>query len=79
MARLDEIAEGICTILAASQTPEPLNISLRGEGNAETTFLVRAIIESCQRQGLPISEVCVAPDVGADLLKQYAEQAFGYN
>ena len=78
MARLDEIAEGIATMLAMSPVPEPLNINLRGEGATETTFLVRAVIDSCERRGSPISAVRVCATLGFDLLKQYADKQSGY-
>ena len=78
MARLDEIAEGVATMLITSPVPEPLNISLRGEGAAETTFLVRAVIDSCERRGSPISAVKVDSILGADLMKQYGASRSGY-
>ena len=78
MARLDEIAEGIAMILASSPEPEPLNVSLRGEGVAETTFFVRAVIDSCERRGAPINAVNVCMNIGSDLLKQYHHNQKGY-
>ena len=78
MARLDEIAEGLATLLTCSQLPEPLTISLRGESPTEVTFLVRAIVDSCERRGMPISSVLLSPDIGSDLDKQYASQGLGY-
>ena len=78
MARLDEIAEGIAMILASSPEPEPLNVSLRGEGVPETTFFVRAVIDSCERRGSPINAVHVCMNIGSDLLKQYDHNQKGY-
>ena len=78
MARLDEIAEGIATILISSPVPEPLNVSLRGESATNTTFLVRAVIDSCEQRGLPLHAVRVGPILGADLLKQYGGTLSGY-
>ena len=78
MARLDEIAEGIASILAASPTPEPLKIELKGEGQGETTFLVRAVVDSCKRRGVSLYIVCVGVDIGADLIKLYQGQSSGY-
>lgn len=78
MARLDEIAEGIATILISSPVPEPLNVSLRGESATNTTFFVRAVIDSCERRGSPIKSVRVGPILGADLLKQYGYNPPGY-
>ena len=78
MARLDEIAEGIAMMLTSSPVPEPLNISLRGEGVTETTFLVRAVIDSCERRGSPISAVRVGAILGSDLVRQYGDNQSGY-
>ncbi len=77
MARLDEIAEGIATVLTNSPRPEPLNIDLRGQSPQEATFLVRAVIDACERRGAPISLVCVHPEFGTDLLKLYGS-GIGY-
>ena len=78
MARLDEIAESVATILVASPFPEPLNISLKGEGPLETTFLVRAVIDSCERRGVPVHTVRVGIEIGADLIAQYGNRNSGY-
>lgn len=78
MARLDEIAEGIAIILISSPVPEPLNVSLRGESATKTTFFVRAVIDSCERRGLPLNSVRVGPILCADLLKQYGHNPSGY-
>lgn len=78
MARLDEIAEGIAAVLISSPNPEPLNVSLRGEGITNTTFFVRAVVDSCERQGSPITEVRVCIDVGSDFLKLYGRDHLGY-
>ena len=78
MARLDEIAEGIATILVTSPVPEPLNVSLRGEGVAEMTFLVRAVIESCERRGSPVSVVRVGSFLGSELTKLYENKQSGF-
>ena len=78
MARLDEIAEGIAMMLISSPVPDPLSVTLRGEGATETTFLVRAVIDSCERRGLPLHSVRVGPILGADLYKQYGGMPSGY-
>ena len=78
MARLDEIAEGIAMMLISSPVPDPLNVCLRGESPTETTFLVRAVIDSCERRGFPLNSVRVGPILGADLLKQYGHKESGY-
>lgn len=65
-------------MLAMSPVPEPLNISLRGKGATDTTFLVRAVIDNCERRGSPISAVRVCANLGSDLLKQYGNKQSGY-
>lgn len=78
MARLDEIAEGLATVLVASPFPEPLNVNLKGEGPLEATFLVRAVIESCERRGVPIHTVRIGTEIGANIISQYGNQTSGY-
>lgn len=78
MARLDEIAEGIAVLLVSYLEPEPLTISLRGEGSVNTTFFVRAVVDSCERHGSPLKEVRVCINVGSDLLKLYGSNQQGY-
>ena len=52
---------------------------IRGDnGVTETTFLVRAVIDSCERRGSPISAVRVGPNLGSDLVKLYGEKQSGY-
>ena len=77
MARIDEIAEGIAMMLISSPVPEPFNVCLRGESPTETTFLVRAVIDSCERQGFPLNSVRIGPNLGSDLLKQYGDEESG--
>lgn len=77
MSRLDEIAEEIVMYLANQMEPGPLQISLWNEGPIEATFLIRAVIDGCQRQGLDITQINVCPKIGRDLLKQYGEEGSG--
>lgn len=78
MSRLDEIAEGIVMVLATQSDPRPLKISLWNERPIDATFLVRAVVDSCQRQGLTINHISICPELGGDLLKQYGDDA-GYS
>ena len=77
MLRLDEIAEGISMALVSLPGPKPFRISLRNQGVIETTVLVRAVIDSCERRGSPIRGVHVCRELGSDLVKQYGH-ASGY-
>ena len=65
-------------MLISSPVPEPFNVCLRGESPTETTFLVRAVIDSCERQGFPLNSVRIGPNLGSDLLKQYGDEESGY-
>jgi hypothetical protein len=67
MARLDEIAEGIATVLNLSRTPEPLGVDLVGQSPAEVTFLVRAIVDACERRAAPLVCIRVATDYASNL------------
>lgn len=57
MARLDEIAEGVASMLAFSPQPEPLPTSFGDHSPAEIAFLVRAVIAACEREGHPLAYV----------------------
>ncbi len=69
MARLDEIVEGIVTVLQLASEPEPLPIDLRGESPADVTFLVRAIVDACERRGVPLSLVRLDQQLGAHIVR----------
>lgn len=73
MARLDELAEGIAQVLLATSAPEPLPIDLVGETPAAATFFVRAVIDACQRQAIPLAMVMIDPIMGEGLLRQHPE------
>lgn len=78
MARLDEIAEGIATVLRSSSVPEPLPVDMRGQSLGEITFFVRAVIDSCHRHATAISLVRIGPALGAKVLKEYGDSENGY-
>lgn len=72
MARLDEIAEGISSVLAGSPRPEPFFIDLMDHSPAEVTFLIRAVIDACERRGITLSAICVDNVLGSN-----AQRALG--
>jgi hypothetical protein len=72
VARLDEIAEGLASVLGGTPEPEPLGVDLWNESPAATTVLVRAVIDSCARRAIPLSAVRVSSDLGKDLDRQLA-------
>lgn len=71
MARLDELAEGLAGVLAASPTPEPLPVDMWNETPAAATVLVRAIIDACERRAASLARIAICPVLGADLLRQH--------
>jgi len=77
MARLDELAEGIAKVLKLSAVPEPLPLDLVGEGPAETTVLVRSIIDASRRLEAPLVRVCLDPQLGSGLLREHGEDYAG--
>jgi hypothetical protein len=77
MARLDELAGAISTVLSASPTPEPLPVDLKNHSPAEATVFVRAVVEACQRSATPLFEVRISPQLGASLLRQHAGEIEG--
>lgn len=60
MARLDEIAEGVATLLASLPEPEPLPMALQDHTPSQIAFLVRCVIAACDRIGRPLAYVRVA-------------------
>lgn len=73
MARLDELAEGISKVLTITAEPDPLPLDLIGEGPAETTVLVRAIVGACHRHGFPLSRIAIDPRLGSGLLREHPD------
>jgi hypothetical protein len=77
MARLDELAEGIAKVLNLTAVPEPLPIDLVAEGQAETTVLVRAIIDASRRREAPLCRICLDPRLGSGLLQEHGGEYEG--
>lgn len=77
MARLDELAEGIAKVLGLTAVPEPLPVDLVGEGPAEVTVLVRAIVDASHRHVAPLDRICVDPQLGRRLLREHGNQYEG--
>ena len=65
MARLDELAEGIASVLVGSAQPDPLPLSFNGHSPGEMAFLVTSVIAACERRGRPLAHVRVPPSVVA--------------
>jgi hypothetical protein len=78
MARIDEIAEGLASVLRSSPVPEPLGVDLWNETPAAATVLVRAVIDTCLRNAIPLSLVRICPDLGKGLLRQLTEDEPAY-
>ena len=69
MARLDEIAEGLSTVLQHGPKPEPLGVDLVGQSPVDVTFLVRAVVDACERRGAPLSLIRVGNIVASNLVR----------
>lgn len=69
MARLDEIFDGVASVLAFSIQPEPLPISFSDHSPTEIAFLVRAVIAGCERAGYPLAYVRLPAAVATILLR----------
>lgn len=76
MARLDELAEGLAGVLAASPKPEPLPADFRNETPAAATVFVRALIDACERRGAPLTRIGICPVLGAGLLRELEGAAY---
>jgi hypothetical protein len=77
MARLDELAHGIASVLKATGAPEPLPVDLVNETPAAAALLVRAIVDSCARQAAPLIRVAVDPILGETLLREHGDSYEG--
>jgi hypothetical protein len=78
MARLDEIAEGLATILRVSKQPEPLGVDLMNHTAVEATFLVRAVVDACERGVTPLSCIHVSSNLAGDLERQLQGESGSY-
>ena len=70
MARIDEIAEGLASVLRASPSPEPLAVDLWNETPVAAAVLVRAVIDACNRNATPLARVWICPALGKGLLRE---------
>lgn len=78
MARLDEIAEGLSSVLAASPTPEPMFLDMMNHSPGEVTFLIRAVIDACERRGAPLSLIRVDQTLGSSAARALGPEPLGY-
>jgi len=78
MARLDEIAEGVSSVLASSPKPEPLFLDMMGQSPGEVTFLIRAVVDACERRGAPLSMVRVGQDLGSNAKRALGPEPLKY-
>lgn len=69
MARIDEIAEGLVSVLKHSSVPEPLGVDLWNYSPAETAFLVRAIIDACETSSIAISTIRIGAELSERLIR----------
>lgn len=68
-ARLDEIAEGIASVLGSSATPEPLRIDMANQTPVNVAFFVRALAAACERRAAPLALVRLDAELGERLVR----------
>lgn len=78
MARLDEIAEGLSTVLQHGLKPEPLGVDLVGQSPVEVTFLVRAVVDACERRAAPLSLIRVGSVIASNLVRALGPEPLRY-
>ena len=78
MARLDEIAEGLSSVLAATPTPEPLSVDMVGQSPAEITFLIRAVVDACERRGMPLALIRADQMLGSHAARALGPEPLTY-
>ena len=78
MARLDEIAEGISSVLEATQLPEPLFVDMMNHSPSDITFLIRAVVDACERRAAPLSLIRVGQTLGSHAARALGPQPLKY-
>ena len=79
MARLDEIAEGLSSLLQLAAAPEPLGVNLVGHSPAEVTFLVRAVVDACARRGTPIALIRLGSVSASNAVRTFGPEPLEYD
>lgn len=78
MARLDEIAEGLSSVLAATKVPEPLFVDMMNHSPADITFVIRAVIDACERRTVPLSLIRVGRALGSHAARALGPEPLEY-
>ena len=78
MARLDEIAEGLASVLEATQLPEPLFVDMMHHSPADITFLIRAVVDACARRVAPLSLIRVGQTLGSHAARALGPEPLKY-
>lgn len=78
MARLDEIAEGISSVLGAMPLPEPLFVDMMNHTPADITFLIRAVVDACERRAAPLSLIRVGQTLGSHAARALGPEPLKY-
>ena len=76
-AQLAELADGHAGVSAASSKPEPLPADFRSETPAAGAVFARALIDSCERRGAPLSRIGISPVLGKRLLRELEKADYG--
>ena len=60
MANIEEIALGIAHVLIATDKPEPMIVTVRGQDDLETARMIKRVIDECADADRDLWAVCVA-------------------
>jgi hypothetical protein len=72
------IAEGLATVLQHSPTPEPLGVDLVGQTPAGVTFLIRAVVDACERCAVPLSTIRVGLVCASNAIRALGPEPLHY-
>ena len=78
MARLDEIAEGLSSVLETTNLPEPLFVDMMNHSPADITFLIRAVVDACERRAAPLSLIRVGQTLGSHAARALGPEPLKY-
>lgn len=65
-------------VLALSPTPEPLFLDMMNHTPAETTFLIRAVVDACERRGAPLSSIRIGTTLGSNAARTFGRAPLVY-
>ena len=73
MADYKEVGIGIASLLASPNTPNPFNLTLRGQSLLEAANIVAAVLDECGAAGIALEKVELDPALYAELKRRIAD------